>query len=215
MKLNERIKASLSKINYIQLVLDLVIVFIGVTLAFVFTNFQEQQKIDEETDQMLMLLSGGIERYERTFASFVEYHENRNAEFLEKLQNNELPSIFETYYTQPQYPIDVISFLLTNRSYQLFKPDVYLALTEFSSSLQRIMYIEEKLVELSEKYKPLPEKSDRNYELAFNEQFNLAVKYYRYLNLRKNVCEELVERARKIKTLLNENYTNPGNEVTE
>ena len=134
---------------------------------------------------------------EQLFGGFVPYHETHNAEFAAALQRGEVPDFGDTFFAAPQYPIDTINYLLTQTSYGLFSLDVYVPLTRFASGVQRMVYIEQKLVELAEQYDPAPrDDSDRA------RQRWRANRYLDYLEMRKRTSASLQQQAQQIKSLL-------------
>ncbi|AXT19627.1 hypothetical protein D7030_09825 [Flavobacteriaceae bacterium AU392] len=195
-----KLKKVLKKINYIQLSLDLIIVFIGVTLAFVFTNYKEQQKEEKETQRVIGLLKVGIERYEGLFKGFIQRHDVYNEEFRERLNNGFVQNYQGITYPSPQYPTHVISQLLSNQ--RNLNTDAYVLLISFSNGIKRLIYTEEKLVENSEKYIQLPENTGAVSPIYYIEQEKWARQYLRYLDIRKNILQELVAIISQLKTLI-------------
>ncbi len=193
------IRSYFQDINPVRLLLELVIVFVGVYLAFLFSSHREQQRTDAELDRVLALMQVGLDRYEELFEGFALRHETKNAEFLAQLENNEIPVFYETYYASPQYPVDVINFVLTREGYDVFSLDFYVPLTSFAHAIQRIMYVEDKLVQLGERYRILPNRDAPAYATAFNEQLILARQYYRYLEMRRTIARDLASQARQLK----------------
>ena len=143
-------------INPVRLFLELVIVFVGVYLAFLFTDYKEQQRTAAEIERVATLMQVGLDRYEELFEGFAQRHAIKNEEFRQQLENNQIPVFYDTYYAAPQYPVDVINFVLTREGYEVFSLDFYVPLTSFAHSIQRVMYVEEKLVQLGEQYRRLP-----------------------------------------------------------
>lgn len=125
----------------------------------------------------------------------MKYHKSNNSRFYNELKAGGVPDFSDTYYPAPQYPIDVIRHILTRESYQVFTIDFYVPLTAFSNAMERLMYIEEKLVKIAEQYEPLPDKTHPDYERIFLIQRQNAIRYYNYLEKRQNTCEELVTKA--------------------
>jgi len=195
-------KTKLKSVNYLQLFLDLLIVFVGVTLAFVFTNYQENKKLEQDTRQMISLLKVGLVEYEQLFEGFVIYHENYNANFKEQLEEGMIPDFGDVTYPAPQYPIDVISYILTNESYELVDPEFYVKLTQFSTAFQQLMYTEEKLVQKAEKFEELSWQNVSQEKLR-EGQFEIGNRYLRYLEIRKNRSLELRDKAKELIRLIN------------
>lgn len=197
-------KESLKSINLIQLLFELIIVFLGVYMAFVFSSYQESRALAKESERVVALMMVGVERYEKLFEGFAQRHEIVNAQFRSDLEQNRIPDFSESYYPAPQYPIDVINFVLTKESYEVFALKVYIPLTGFANAIQRLMYVEEKLVAISEQYEPLPVTGDSDYQRIMNQQRLHAQRYLNYLETRKNISLELVDRSRELGELLRE-----------
>ena len=107
------IRNGFKNLNFVQLFFDLLIVFIGVYMAFVFSSQREDKVQLKETKRVIALMEVGFELYESTFKNMANYHDDFNKGFKTKIDNNEIPFIADTRYPYPQYPIDVINFVLT------------------------------------------------------------------------------------------------------
>ncbi|MDY8134539.1 hypothetical protein [Aquimarina sp. 2201CG5-10] len=198
-------KKMFGKISYLQLILDLIIVFIGVSLAFLFTNYREQKKEEEETKQVIELLHIGLSKYDKLFSGIISYHERYNIEFKNKLNNQEIPDFTGVIFLSPAYPINAIS-LLTDQGYKVLNPKVYIALTGFANGIQRLMYVEQKLVDISEKSTAIIRsnfKTSNEYEF---EQKKWAEQYLKYLEIRKRILRELQNKNHNLRELLKELY---------
>ena len=195
-------KKVFKRINFIQLILDLIIVFIGVSLAFLFTNYREQKKEEDETTQVLALIRIGLERYDELFEGFISYHSTYNARFSDKLKSNEIPNIEGVTFLSPAYPINAIS-LLSDQGYKVLDPDVYIGLTGFSNGIQRLMYIEQKLVEISEKSMQIYRDEFQTEAAYYLVQKKWAKQYLIYLIRRKKTLEELQNKNHNLRVLLN------------
>ena len=199
-----RIKQKFSSLSFTSLFVEMVIVFMGVYLAFLLSNYQENRKVERESARVVALMQVGLDHYEGLFEGFAQLHETENAAFRDELNNGRIPEFWNrSYFPAPQYPIDVINFVLTKESYKVFAIDVYLPLTRFSNAMQRVMYVEEKLVTLGERYEPLPDQNDPQYERVAKQQRILAEKYWRYLEIRKAISKEIVATVRALKKELN------------
>lgn len=196
----------LKKIDSVQLVLDLIIVFIGVTMAFLFTNYQENKKSEQQTKLILSVMDVGLDRYEELFSGFVSYHEKFNKTFRERLNAGEIQNFESDTYPSPQYPLDVITYLLTNKGYESLSPELYLKLATFSNAIQRLVYVEQKLVDASEKYTHTNLDRSKLSELYRIEQLKWANNYLKYLEIRKSTCQQLQVIISELKTLLKETY---------
>lgn len=213
--LNTRtLKTLVKRVNVVQLVLDLLIVFIGVSLAFLVTSYQEQRKKEKETGQILSLIDIGLNRYEKRFEGYVMYHKKYNTEFREKLNTNTLPNFATSTYPSPAYPIDAIS-LVTSQGYQILGPVIYVKLTEFSNAIQRLSYTEQKLVYISEKSMELTSVNYKTSDQYHLDQKKWARQYLLYLEVRKRILEELLQKSSDLRTLIRQAYATTTIETSE
>ncbi|WP_299443695.1 hypothetical protein [uncultured Aquimarina sp.] len=196
-------KEAFKKINHLQLILDLIIVFIGVSLAFLFTNYREQKMEEKEMTQVLSLMHIGLETYDELFEGFISYHTKFNTDFRNTLNNDQIPKIEGVTFLSPAYPINAIS-LLTDQGYEVLNPEIYVALTGFYNGIKRLMYIEQKLVNISEKSMSLIKSNFQSIKDYQFEQKKWAKQYLIYLERRKHTLQELQSKNHNLRTLLME-----------
>jgi len=194
----------IKKINYLQLIIDLVVVFIGVTLAFIFTNYQDQKKQNNHTEKVVKLINNDLDEYEELFGGFAIYWDSITIDFQNNLEKGNIPNFENQTFPAPQYPIDAIN-LLTNQGFETLNPEVYVELAEYSNAIKVLMYVEQKLVDASEKYTHLPKDLEIT-RLQRYEQFKWAKNYLRYAKIRVRVSSYLEEKSISLKKILKENY---------
>ncbi len=177
------------------LLLELLIVFVGVYLAFLLAEFQEQKQRERSFQRIVQILDVGLERYAQAFGAMAQYHDRENTAIRDALAAGQLPSFGDVYYPAPQYPMDVIDYIATEEAFRVFDVAYYTELIAFSNGVQRLMYIEEKLVQAAERYQPLPAEDDTEYTRIHHEQRQLAERYLGYMDRRRNTVIELRDRA--------------------
>ena len=202
-----------TSISFKQLFFELIIIFIGVYAAFILSNQQLEKQEERKAEKVVSMMKYGIERYQELFSGFVIYHEKYNAEFKSSLELGEILYYGDVIYPQPQYPIDVITEVLTKESYQMFTMDIYLPLIQFTNGVERIMSVESRLEELAGEYETLPDPSASNYIDIKNKQLQLAKRFYLFLELRKRIAFSLAKYAEAINAQMEhiEDYTVPAN----
>jgi|GEM_PF-3441141 len=191
-------KGNKRSINFLQLFFDLIIVFIGVYAAFIFSNHRLEQQKRAEAEKVMSLMKVGIERYEKLFNGIVSYHDEYNRNFEEKLKIGEIISYDNVVYAQPQYPIDVIDNVITKESYQVFTLDIYLPLVQFTNGVKRLMSVEENLERLAGEYEEIPNPSHPRYDEIKREQIKNAKRYLIFNRMRRNISLKLASAASQI-----------------
>lgn len=192
-----------------QFSLELIVVFIGVYAAFLLSNRQIEQREERKAEKVVSMMKYGIDRYQELFTGFVVYHEKYNAQFKSQLENGTIPYYGDMVYPQPQYPIDVITEVLTKESYQMFTMDIYLPLIQFTNGVERMMSVERRLEEIASLYRPLPNPASSNYNDEKINQIQLAKRFYIFLEMRKKIAFSLAKYAEEISAQLEhiEDYT--------
>ncbi|WP_395373301.1 hypothetical protein [Marinicella sp. W31] len=187
----KRMKSGFKGFSLMSFLVDLIVVFIGVYLAFIFAEYQQDQQRHKETQKVIGLLQIGVSRLESSFNGAVGFHERFDENFSAQLEAEVIPHFGFQTYVAPQYPIDQIKYIITSESYDVFDLDLYVWLTEYSNAIQRIMYVEEKIVQMSDRYQPLPPESDPAYARIYGQQMYLAKRYLQYMNMRGEISGQL------------------------
>ena len=198
----KRIKSGFKGFGFMGFFVDLIVVFIGVYLAFIFAEYQQDLQKQKETKKIISLLQIGVSRLEGSFSGAVGYHEQYAENFTTSLETGEIPHYGFQTYVAPQYPIDVIKYISTSESYELFDLDLYVLLTEYSGAVQRIMYVEKRIVELADKYQPLPAETDPQYQQMYRQQLHNAKRYLQYMNMRGEIAGRLATMSAALNKML-------------
>lgn len=184
------------------LLLELAVVFLGVYLAIVFEDRQRRAERLDERAKVAALMIEGAGSLGSMFAGIRSYHESRNPEFLATLNAGEIPDFSGYRYVAPQYPMDLTQYAIGDRSAQLFDVEVYLLLSGFANQLQRIMYVEERLTEISAEYTPLPPQDHPQRVVVEARQRELAERFYIFLEDRRKIAAEISERAGSLEAVM-------------
>lgn len=197
-----RITEIVKRLDFVAIAVELLIVFIGVYLAFLLAQFDQGRRMDERRDRVLGLLKEGVVYYEELFSGFVLYHDSHNASFREDLDKGVIQDYADQTYVAPQYPIEVVNYLITSESFDVFDAELYLPLTSYANALERIMYVEEKLTELAEGFNPAAASSDD--PVLRESQLQNAARYLRYMDLRRSISGELARKSSELLALIDD-----------
>lgn len=192
-----RIREQLKALNPVAIGVELLIVFIGVYLAFALQEARENRILEDRKESVLMLLKDGLVQFERLFGGYVLYHETENAGIRQTLEQGELPYFGGQFYAAPQYPIKTINYVTTNESFDVFDLELYLPLSSYANRIQQMMAVEAELSALGGRYLPVAPEDPR-----FAEQMQHARRYYQFMEARKGIAADLAERSRELIALL-------------
>ena len=192
-----RISQWVRDLNPVAVAVELLIVFVGVYLAFVLNEYQEAERNREKRETVIELLREGLEQYGRLFEGYAQFHTAEGDRLRLMLAEGELPDLGGAFYVAPQYPIDVINHVLTNESLEVFDTELYIPLTEYAARMQRIMSVEAQITEIGNRYIAVT-RSDPRYQ----EQRHLAGRYLLFMESRGRIAGELAERSRRLNEML-------------
>lgn len=192
-----RLKRQASELNPLAIGVELLIVFVGVYLAFLLSQYQETRKLDDKRETVISLLADGIGRYEGLFEGFAQYHEGRNAEILAELRGGQIPDMSNVAYAAPQYPSDAIDYVLTNESFDVFELELYVPLASFANRIKQLTSVEAELTELGNRYVRVDRTSPR-----YAEMYQLGVRYHHYMEFRRSISADLAGRAAELLALI-------------
>ncbi len=193
-----RLQRHISDINPVAIAIELAIVFLGVYLAFVFSQSQENDRLEAKRQVVIELLANQMTRYEQLFEGFALYHNGVNEDILEELRSGQVPNFGDVIYVAPQYPSDAIDYVLTNQSLDVFDLDLYVPLASFANRIQQLMNVEAELTALGNRYVPVAGPADPRYA----EQFQLGSRYHRFMESRRTITADLAGRAGELIGLL-------------
>ncbi|MBO6574218.1 MAG: hypothetical protein JJ896_02280 [Rhodothermales bacterium] len=194
-----RIKEHLKALNPVAIVVELLIVFVGVYLAFALTEARENRLMEERRQVVLELLREGLVRFESAFEGYAQFHGTTNPQVLAQLRSGEVPYFGDQLYVAPQYPIETIDYVLTDESFDVLDLEVYVPLSQYANRFRQVMYVEESLTRIAEQYVPASA-GDPHYA----RQMQLAQRYYRLLESRRTISANIAELSRQLLEVLPE-----------
>ena len=158
------------------LFLELLVVFIGVYLAFLFQGYAEGQKINKEKLKVLSGLKLEIEEFRISFEGYANYQDKKVKEWDSIFANNEVAQYYGWRYLEPQYDFKIIEYALNQEGTDAISFDLYAKLSDLYSSIKKLEHAERLMTELGMKYNLIPQSLDSNSSeiklLAAENRFN-------------------------------------------
>ncbi len=194
------------------LMLEFLIVFLGVYLAFLFQSYSEQNKIDAETEKIMIGLKEDLE-YFRIY--FPDYAGSSQVEEWRELIKNEKYTNFSTWrFIQPQYDYIAIEYALGSDA-NVINFELNSAIAEIFQELKKLEHAELLLTEIAMKYQAIPSNLQNNEMVAFANQNNfLNFKRFtdRYAD-RAGIMHRIAEMSAKHLPMINDQFSEQ--ELTE
>lgn len=142
MLLTKRLLNRIRKINWNIILLELFIVFVGVYLAFLLSNYQENKRIEAEANKIYTSLKKELENIRFNFPQRAVYQRSLNVRWDSLWKNNEFPPLYDWRYIQPQYDFTTMEYALQAQSSSIVNFELYESLTNLYQGVKRLEHIE-------------------------------------------------------------------------
>lgn len=197
----KRLTQPLASFNWGAIILELVIVFFGVYLAFLFNNYQENRRIDQQATKVLVSLKVQLEAFRLSFPGMVSYQKQVVKKVEEQLSKQEMFPIYDWHFIQPQYDFTAIEYALNTRETEIVDFTLYEELQDLSGVIRRLEYAEEKMTDLGDRYQNYSGRIDTtSIEHRRREADNrlLLHRFLLYSRARTNALADIAETSEEI-----------------
>ncbi|OEK06879.1 hypothetical protein [Roseivirga misakiensis] len=214
------------------LTLELLIVFIGVYLAFLFQGYAEKTNIKKEKEKVLVGLKLELEEFRTGFERFADFQSGKVKEWDSLFRVGEVATYYDWRYIEPQYNFTIIEYALNQKGTDIVSFELYTMLSQIYLEIKKLEHTERLLTELGMKYNIIPNDLDKTKGqgaiLAAENRFH----FYKFKNFSRDRAGELrrvwqasseviklineeigPEKARVVDTALLEKYVSLGVEI--
>ncbi len=158
------------------LILELLIVFVGVYLAFLFQSYSEQAKIESEKRKVLVSLKLELEEFRTSFPRFADYQEGMVKKWDSLFKINELDSYYTWRYLEPQYNFKVIEYAINQEGTDVIDFELYESLSKLHAEIKQLEQAERYMTQIGFDHKNIPlslNESSEQYRIMANQnRFN-------------------------------------------
>lgn len=193
-----------------MLLLELVVVFVGVFLAFEFNSFSENQKVKSEKEKVMTSLKKELDMIGLSFGNMGAFQKGMVQEWDSLLRNKQLGDFYDWRYIQPQYNYAVLEYALDTRDARIVSFELYEKLVKVYRELKKLEHAENLMTEWGGQYKLLPLDMDTTsiaYQNRAADNRFAFYKFIRYANDRANIMSGLPEYAQDALKVINNNFT--------
>ncbi len=164
------------------LLLELLVVFFGVYLAFLFQSHSEDTKIGKEREKVLISLKLELENFRTSFPRFGNYQRNKNKEWDSLFDAGETARYYNWRYLEPQYNFRVIEYALNQNGTDIVDFALYEKLSNLYGRIKQLEHAERLMTEFGGKHKLVPSQLKENsVERALLEAEN-RFNFYKFLS---------------------------------
>ncbi|MBX2872744.1 MAG: hypothetical protein KTR30_11605 [Saprospiraceae bacterium] len=202
-----------------QLVLvELIIVFVGVYLAFFLNSLQEEKYIQQESDKIWSSLKIELEGIRLSFPVWADNQTEQNVEWDSLFAIEEIGNFYTWRYIQPQYDFTTIQYAIDSREGNIVDFDMYKRLTDFYQNVQQLEHSENLMTELGLRYRNIPrgiDKSKEEYWILFGENKFLFYKFLDFSKMRAGILRRIAKLSEDILDIINQKLGEERQQILE
>ncbi len=154
------------------LLLELVVVFLGVYLAFLFQSYSEDQKLETEKEKIMIGLKDDLEYFRVFFPGLSGSMKSTISEWEELIENDTYRDFSGWRFIQPQYDYTVVEYAL-NADAEVIDFDMNSDLSKLYTELEKLRQAEELITQIALNYKDVPSNLERTSEVQLVHASNL------------------------------------------
>lgn len=151
----------MKKIGWNIILLELFIVFIGVYLAFLLSNFRDNQHTQQEADRILTSLKVELEAIRYQFPGRADYQRDLNTEWDSIWNAVSYNDFYNWRYIQPQYDFTTLEYALNTRENAIIDFTLYDKLTDIYQTIQQLSEVETRITDIGFQYRNIPDGLDQ------------------------------------------------------
>lgn len=137
------------------LLLEFIIVFAGVYLAFLFQNYTNDQKIESEKEKVLIGLKQDLEFFRLYLPGYASNAENLVQRWREQHSTGSYSDFYTWRFIQPQYKYTSLEYAL-NTEAEVIDFNLYSSISEVYQELQKLQHAESLMTEIAMSYQNIP-----------------------------------------------------------
>lgn len=188
------------------LFLELLVVFIGVYLAFLFQGFSENKRISKEKEKVLVGLKLELEEFRTSFESFADFQQGKVDEWDSLFKISKVAAYYDWRYIEPQYNFKIIEYALNQEGTDIVEFELYEKLSILYGQIKRLEHTERLMTELGMKYNLIPSefgpKSEQALLLKAENRFNFY-KFKGFAGDRASILRRISKSSPDILLLIN------------
>lgn len=189
--------------------LELLVVFVGVYLAFELNNFSENQKVRNEKDKVMTSLKHELDVIGISFGDMGNYQKAIANEWDSLLRMDKITDFHNWRYIQPQYNYAVLEYAIDTRDTRIINFELYEKLIKIHREIKKLEFTENLMTEFGGKLRNIPQGIDTmNMEYKARRADNKFsfYKFTSYARDRGNILMSLPELAREALAIINQHF---------
>lgn len=189
------------------LALELLVVFIGVYLAFLFQSYTEQRKNESEREKVLVSLKKEVEKFRISSPLNANGQRTQLSKWREAFKKGETTRFDNWRFLEPQYNFQVIEYAINLQGTEIIEFELYEAVSELYRQIKQLEHAERRMTQRSDQYNLVPEalsEKSENYQMLTTQNRFHFQKFMSAADDRVNNLDEVAAIASDIVDMINE-----------
>lgn len=137
-------------------ILELLIVFVGVYMAFLFQSYGEARKEERERQRIFAALKTELEFFRVIMPGRAGYSRRVYRELSEVREQGKYRDFSGWRFLEPQYKYQMIEYAINHQNSNIIDFETFQLLQKFYTNLKRLEQAERLMMEMAQRYKYIP-----------------------------------------------------------
>jgi hypothetical protein len=189
------------------LALELMVVFIGVYLAFLFQNYNEKVKDKKEMEKVFSSLKYELETFRVLLPDRATYARRQARDWMKSYRKNEVENFSLWRFLEPQYNYKIVEYAIGLENTNIINFELYDRLQKLYGNIQALEHAERLMTSVAQTYQAIPEGLDKGsqpYKLRFADNLLNFRRFILYMNDRSGDLYLVAKESKECLEIINE-----------
>lgn len=182
--------------------MELLIVFIGVYLAFLLQGYNEGIKEDQEKAKVFSSLKYELENFRLLLPGRAGFASNLQQSLLARYRKNEFTDYGDWRFIEPQYEYQIVEYTIGLENTNIVDFQLYDKLQALHTVIKKLEHAERLLMQTAQRYQSMPEALPRNSNEYIARYGDNLLNFRRFITLMGDRASNLADVAEKSEACL-------------
>lgn len=195
-------------VKWYSWLIDLLIVFIGVYLAFLFNGYSESQKNRQQQIKVLNSLKYELEILRFKMPETEAYQADEIKKWQAAMAKDSIIDFYHFLFIQPQYDYTALEYAININEVEVVNYELFSSLRKLYNDIKRLESSENLMTNTAEQFRSIPtevKKSSTEYQARFADNRFYFFRFIKYAQARKENMGRIAESAKAALIHINKN----------
>ncbi|WP_424962127.1 hypothetical protein [Ekhidna sp.] len=186
---------------------DLLVVIIGVYIAFLIQSSAAAEKDKKEKEKVFTALKFELEHFRLQMPGMSGYVAGEVEKYLAIRRDGDYASFTDWRFIQPQYSYQIIEFAIGIQNTEIVDFELYDALQKLYVEIKKLEHTESLIMETSMRYQTIPtglSKSDPLYQITWANNYDHFGRFITFMNDRARILQAVADESQSALPIINE-----------